>query len=385
MEIKGIVSSGAKFHSVNASEGLYNNNMLYKYIISERNIERINKCIPNENIKYTRLPFFIGGILRNIPFIGSKIPYNIISDVLFDEIASKYLKEDIDTKFFLGFNNYCLKQMVKLKKKGIKVLLDQRIAHVNKEIEIYEDEFNKLPSNLSKYMINRKLQEYEVADCILVGSEFVKETFIQNGIEEKKVKVVNYGYDPTIFKVKNVKNYKTQKNLKAIFVGQIGYRKGVKYLLQAVENLANKGINIDLTLVGNVDENFKDHIVKYRDYITYKPFMNVDDLVKEYNKNDIFIFPSLCEGSARVTYEAAACGLPLVVTHSSGSIVRDNITGIVIKEKSVESIEKALKILNDDRNLLQLLRKNILSEINSYTWEEYHKNLCNAIKSIVSC
>lgn len=385
MEIKGVVSSGAKFHSVNTSEGLYKNNMLDKYIISERNIQRVNKFIPNQYIIYTKIPFIIGGILRKAPLVGKIIPYNIISDVLFDEIASKFLKKSADIDYFLGFNNYCLKQMIKLKSQGIKVILDQRIAHVNKEIEIYMEEFNKLPNNLSKFMINRKLKEYEVADYILVGSEFVKDTFIENGIQEEKIKVVNYGYDPKVFKVNDVKKNDKDTNLKAIFVGQVGYRKGVKYLLQAIKNLADNNINVELTLVGNIDENFKDYFEKFSNLVTYKPFMDIDDLVKEYNKNDIFIFPSLCEGSARVTYEAAACGLPLLVTHSSGSIVKNNETGIIIEEKSVESIEKALKRLNEDRELINRLRRNILNEIKSYTWEQYHNNLCKIIRNIIQC
>ena len=45
---------------------------------------------------------------------------------------------------------------------------------------------------------------------------------------------------------------------------------------------------------------------------------------------DVFVFPSLFEGSAVVTYEALACGLPSVVTPDAGSVVRDGVEGFVV-------------------------------------------------------
>lgn len=382
-ELKGIVSSGAKFHSMHTAEGLYRHNMLKKYIISERSINLITKNIPSKHIKYTRIPFFIGGILRKIPYIGSKIPYNIISDVMFDIISLRKIYKLNDIRYFLGFNNYSLIQMKYLKRKGVKLILDQRIAHVNKEIEIYKNESNKLPNNLSNTMIKRKLKEYEIADYIFVGSNFVRDTFIKNGIEKKKLKVINYGYDDKIFKVKSKKNKNNKDSFKIVFVGQIGYRKGVKYILEAIENLRNKNIKIDLTLIGNVDDDFKDVMEEYKDIFKYKGFMKSDDLVDEYNKNDVFIFPSLCEGSARVTYEAAACGLPLVVTYSSGSIVENMKSGILIEENSSKSIEDALSLLYSDRELLNKMRINILKDIKKYTWENYENNISKIIEEIV--
>ena len=45
---------------------------------------------------------------------------------------------------------------------------------------------------------------------------------------------------------------------------------------------------------------------------------------------DVFVFPSLFEGSAVVTYEAIACGLPSIVTPEAGSVVRDGVEGFLV-------------------------------------------------------
>ena len=50
---------------------------------------------------------------------------------------------------------------------------------------------------------------------------------------------------------------------------------------------------------------------------------------------DVFAFPSLFEGSAVVTYEALACGLPSIVTPSAGSVVRDGIEGFLVPTSSI--------------------------------------------------
>ena len=52
---------------------------------------------------------------------------------------------------------------------------------------------------------------------------------------------------------------------------------------------------------------------------------------------DVFVFPSLFEGSAVVTYEALACGLPCVVTPEAGSVVRDGVEGLVVPSADVEA------------------------------------------------
>ena len=47
----------------------------------------------------------------------------------------------------------------------------------------------------------------------------------------------------------------------------------------------------------------------------------------------MFVLPSLAEGSAEVTYEAIAAGVPVVTTRAAGSVVRDGIEGRIVPER----------------------------------------------------
>ena len=66
---------------------------------------------------------------------------------------------------------------------------------------------------------------------------------------------------------------------------------------------------------------------------------------------DVFVFPSLFEGSAVVTYEALACGLPSVVTPDAGSVVRDGIEGFVVPPRDVDDLAAAMEQLGNDPEL----------------------------------
>ena len=57
-------------------------------------------------------------------------------------------------------------------------------------------------------MIDKELEEYNLADFICVPSEYVKETFIKNGIAESKIIKIPYGVDLKEFSLIKIKENK---------------------------------------------------------------------------------------------------------------------------------------------------------------------------------
>lgn len=380
MNKKGVVSVGAKFHAQYTAEALEKKGMLKQFYVGKKLKSTI---IPKERLSIVAFPLSVGFVLRKLPFIGSKIPYNIVSDILFDFLVSRKINQ---VDFLIGFNNYSLNQMKKLKEKGAVIFLEQRIAHVNTELEIYMKEMGSIPSNLSKPMIKRKLLEYELADYILVPSRFVWNSMVEHGVPEKKLLLIPYGYNKNLFyKIDNKVDLISgnSKSLNLLFVGQIGYRKGVKYILEAVWSLVNQGYSLNLTLVGNVDSNFKGYLKKYKGIYNHIEFMPQKDLLQVYNNSDLFIFPSLCEGSALVTYEALACGLPLLVTENAGSVVTHEHDGVIVKPFDSIEIENALIDLINNPQKLNAMKLNALETAKKFTWEKYGENLTKAINDIL--
>jgi glycosyltransferase involved in cell wall biosynthesis len=77
------------------------------------------------------------------------------------------------------------------------------------------------------------------------------------------------------------------------------------------------------------------------------------EIAAHYQWADVFLLPSLCEGSATVTYEALGAGLPVVVTLSSGSIVEHGVSGFCIPERDAETIVSALESFLSQPDLLR--------------------------------
>src|SRR5436190_23066977 len=90
-----------------------------------------------------------------------------------------------------------------------------------------------------------------------------------------------------------------------------------------------------------------------------------------YRQCDVFLFPSLAEGSALVTYEAMASGLPLVVSNNAGSLARDQIDGLVIEAGSVGAIATALEYLRANPDIRKEMGLNSRMSIETFTCHSY--------------
>ena len=77
----------------------------------------------------------------------------------------------------------------------------------------------------------------------------------------------------------------------------------------------------ELWLVGAVHNEVKPHPEKIRATTTFKVVGFAKNPEKYLSQSTVHVFPSQCEGSAKVTYEAAACGLPQITTREAGDVV----------------------------------------------------------------
>src|SRR4029450_10857711 len=70
-----------------------------------------------------------------------------------------------------------------------------------------------------------------------------------------------------------------------------------------------------------------------------------------YRAATVHIFPSECEGSAKCTYEAAACGLPQITTRESGDRVKHDVNGLIIPPNNPDALAESILRLYHDRGL----------------------------------
>jgi glycosyltransferase involved in cell wall biosynthesis len=141
----------------------------------------------------------------------------------------------------------------------------------------------------------------------------------------------------------------------------------------------------ELMVVGPFDESafVKSMRIKYGGSFTEYGNVPHYHLAALFSQADVFAFPSLAEGSALVTYEAQASGLPCVVTHEAGSVVRDGIEGFVVP--SCDSTELANRIykLYKDEDLRREMAVASRKRAEEFTWQRYHMDLVEILETVL--
>jgi glycosyltransferase involved in cell wall biosynthesis len=220
----------------------------------------------------------------------------------------------------------------------------------------------------------RFIEEYELADLIVVLSETAADTFRVQGFPEEKLFYLPRGAD-----VDRFKPGQRPVKFRAVFSGALIERKGIHHLLEAWHRLNLK--DAELWLVGNVHDEAKPHLKKFwRDNITTVGFArNPENYLSQ---STVHVFPSQWEGSAKVTYEAAACGLPQVTTREAGDVVRDDIEGIIVQPGDIDAIAAAIEHLYRHPEIVERMstaaRRRI---VENFTWDHFRTRLLSAYEA----
>jgi glycosyltransferase involved in cell wall biosynthesis len=225
----------------------------------------------------------------------------------------------------------------------------------------------------------REEEELELADIIICPSPFVKNSLLGiNHSWEKKIKIVPYG----VRKILNVsKRFTTTGPLHILTAGKAGLRKGAPYVLEAAKEL--KGI-AHFRWVGDYSHVHADVAEELKAHIDMTGQVNRDEMAHHYAWADIFLLPSICEGSATVTYEAMQYGVPCLVTNNTGSIIRDGMDGFIIETgSSVDMIQKILYIIRH-RERLDEFNKNIQTQSVIGSFDMYTERIKHIIQTIGS-
>ena len=292
-----------------------------------------------------------------------------------DWIAARELKRG-DYDCFHGWSSDSLRTLIAARSRGVPSMIEIPTWHRNK--------FNKKPFYTQKerdrpdtwrerIKVSRQqmLTEYDMADLVLVQSEMSAETFIEMGRDPSRIFYVGRGVDPDHFRPARYPDRFT-----LVFVGSLKKRKGVHHLLRVWRKLALK--NAELVLVGTVHPEIEPVLRECAgpDIVVRGFVQNVAD---EYRAAAVHIFPSECEGSAKCTYEAAACGLPQITTREAGDVVQHEVNGLLIPPNDPDALAAAIQRLHADRDLCARLgaagRERV---VNNFTWEHFRQSLLAA-------
>lgn len=260
---------------------------------------------------------------------------------------------------------------------GALTVLNQVIGHLEHGLALGREEARLAPQfaesmpDSPAWIIERHRAELAETDTVIVPSDYVRDTLTARGVPAAKIAIIPYGVDVERFRPPA--EPRPRGRLRLLFVGHLSQRKGIGYLLEAARRL--QGLpGLELVLVGRkvgADAAFAPYGEMFR-HVSHVPFHEVHALFQD---ADLFVYPSLHEGSAFVTYEALASGLPVVTTPNAGSVVRDGIEGYVVPIRDVDVLVERIERLHRDPGLRQAMGEAARARALDFTWAHYRRRV----------
>jgi len=230
-------------------------------------------------------------------------------------------------------------------------------------------------SDMYRYFEKRYLESLDGAIC---SSKSTKKS-VKELVEIKNIIDVYPGKDHISpdFSFKEIKDIKKGTELNLLYVGNVLPHKCIDVLIEGIQPIADIKLNIigDTTVDGKYTEKLKSMIKKrnIESKVNILGFVDVDELMQNYQENHLLILPSKFEGYGITIVEGLRFGLPAVVTKRGGptEIIRERKEGLHIQPCDPSSIEKVIKKIKNDPDLIKKMSKNAKKRYEELpTWED---------------
>jgi glycosyltransferase involved in cell wall biosynthesis len=228
-----------------------------------------------------------------------------------------------------------LRGFERARKLGVRTVLNHATGPVCDWIRIMEPEYRRVGMKLTDVCpydaayLAREDREYELADFHCAASTVVRDQLIALGVAPEKIWLAGYGADETVF---HARNRTTPEKFRIVFAGQVGLRKGIRTLLEALQLAGDAPW--EMHFYGGVAPEAEPDLASYRGKIPLATHGSVSQatLADAFRAASLLVLPSLEEGFGLVVPQALACGIPCAVTDRVGGkdLIRHRENGSII-------------------------------------------------------
>lgn len=286
---------------------------------------------------------------------------------------------ECDPYFQRGWGRRSLSQEAKAA--GLPVLTDIYIAFSTLNIERAEWEafpdWGPEPMHPEDATIderNHALETITNTSIFVCPSAFVADDLVANwGGQRDAIRIVPYaasrGWETIVPR---------PRKGRVLFAGSAVRRKGIHILAKTARLLAQQGRDdIEFLVAGDVPDVVRNH--PEANALTFLGRVPRDKMRDHFAEADIFVLPTLAEGSATVVYEAMAVGLPVITTHEAGAPITAGIDGIIVPARDIEALATAITGLVDDRDRRDKIAAMARQSATNFTPEKQAKRICGLI------
>lgn len=310
-------------------------------------------------------------------------------DVNFDNYVSRKLTNS-NANMYWGFQGSCYKSLQTASERGMQTVCELATAHVKsakrilgEEQQLHPEWADSIDNLIFPAAYEHRLEEEpHRADYVVAASDFTRQTLVEDGVSENKIIQLPLGFDMDHipYRLKERKG----RPLKLLYAGTLTQRKGIKYLLEAMQRFKKE--EVELHCIGGVQGSGKGLLPYKQNYVYHSP-VSQQELFSQYAHYDALVLPTLFEGFGLVIVEAMAAGLPVITTrHSFGTeLIQHEHNGYLVPIRDVNGIAEAIsQLLNLSDEAYGEMSQLARSAVLDYSWQAYRARLKTVVDKISS-
>ena len=280
----------------------------------------------------------------------------------YDLVAASQLHTG-DADLFLGPPGYSITQMTKLGPDVFKCLYVWNNADWWRDQQLAE-EYSKFKQSYDLSPAWRWMNTTALQMCshIIACSPWVANTHRQvAGIPHDKVSIASWGVDSKKFHPPKVE----PPGFNVLFVGGDPIRKGLRFLVQALQGL--KGV--ELWIAGCQPLPNASHLVSGPPFRQFGMVPH-DEMLGIYQQCHVICIPTLEDGIALAIQEGMACGLVPITSPETAEVFVDGVSGYQVGYRDVEAIRDRITRLRDTPGWRTIMSKEAMKMAVSTSWEK---------------
>ena len=321
-----------------------------------------------------------------------RLPYRLVGQlralVWHDRLVARRLRQLVDEidvvhAWPLG----ALATLEEARRLGIPTVLERPNAHTRFAYEVVAAECKRLGVALpadhehafNETVLAREEREYAVADMLLCPSEFVVQTFLDQGVPANKLVRHIYGYDEDTFFPEPTARAPAA-GLTMLYVGVAAVRKGLHFALEAWLRSPASADGVFL-IAGEVLPAYRDRLRAELAHPSVRVLGHREDIADLMRSSDVLVLPSIEEGFGLVCTEAMGSGCVPLVSTACTDVCRHGENALVHAVADVAALEEHITMLHRDRLLLARLRAGCLESAPAVTWKAAGDVLLDAYRA----
>jgi glycosyltransferase involved in cell wall biosynthesis len=196
-----------------------------------------------------------------------------------------------------------------------------------------------LEGSWTKHLLARNLAEYRQADRIHVSSQYVWDSFLEQGFRAEQL--VRFPLTPHP-RFTRASEREPSAEFEIVYVGSLAVHKGVPLLIDAVRRLPHADLR--LVLVGGWGTRGMRRFVQSACASDSRISVSPGDPLERLRRARLCVHPTYEDGFAYAPAEALACGVPVIVSQDTGmkELIDSPDRGLIVPTGDLDALREAI-------------------------------------------